>query len=159
MKKPKGFSLIELLIVVAIILIIAAIAVPAFIRSKIAANEASAVASLNAINMSETTYNNTYPGTYGTLAQLGPGGETCTTASSTNACLIDIVLASASSATTPKDGYYFTIGGDLVTGYTSLAQPSGPNTTGTRTFCSDETLVLFYNATGGACTTTTASPL
>ena len=159
MKKPKGFSLIELLIVVAIILIIAAIAVPAFIRSKIAANEASAVASLNAINMSETTYNNTYPGTYGTLAQLGPGGETCTTASSTNACLIDNVLASASSATTPKDGYYFTIGGDLVTGYTSLAQPSGPNTTGTRTFCSDETLVLFYNATGGACTTTTASPL
>jgi prepilin-type N-terminal cleavage/methylation domain-containing protein len=159
MKKPKGFSLIELLIVVAIILIIAAIAVPAFIRSKIAANEASAVASLNAINMSETTYNNTYPGTYGTLAQLGPGGETCTTASSTNACLIDIVLASASSATTPKDGYYFTIGGDLVTGYTSLAQPSGPNTTGTRTFCSDETLVLLYNATGGPCTTTTASPL
>ncbi len=159
MKKPKGFSLIELLIVVAIILIIAAIAVPAFVRSKIAANEASAVASLRDINTGEVTYNNLYPGTYGTLAQLGPGGETCTTASSTNACLIDNVLASASSATTPKDGYYFTIGGDLVTGYTSLAQPSGPNTTGTRTFCSDETLVLFYNATGGDCTTTTASPL
>ncbi len=159
MKKRKGFSLMELFIVVAIIQIIAAIAVPAFVRSKIAANEASAVASLRDINTGEVTYNNLYPGTYGTLAQLGPGGETCTTASSTNACLIDNVLASASSATTPKDGYYFTIGGDLVTGYTSLAQPSGPNTTGTRTFCSDETLVLFYNATGGDCTTTTASPL
>jgi len=159
MKKAKGFSLIELLIVVAIILIVAAIAVPAFIRSKIAANEASAVTSLRDINTGEVTYNNTYPGTYATLAQLGPGGESCTTASSTNACLIDIVLASASSAATPKDGYYFTIGGDLVTGYTSLAQPSGPNTTGTRTFCSDETLVLFANATGGDCTATTASPL
>jgi len=159
MKKPKGFSLIELLIVVAIILIVAAIAVPAFIRSKIAANEASAVTSLRDINTGEVTYNNTYPGTYATLAQLGPGGESCTTASSTNACLIDIVLASASSAASPKDGYYFTIGGDLVTGYTSLAQPSGPNTTGTRTFCSDETLVLFVNATGGDCTATTASPL
>jgi type IV pilus assembly protein PilA len=159
MKKHKGFSLIELLIVVAIILIIAAIAIPAFVRSKIAANETSAVASLRDINTSEVTYNNTYPGTYGTLAQLGPGGATCGIPNSTNACLIDNILASASSATTPKSGYYFAIGGDLVTGYTSLAQPSGPNITGTRTFCSDQTLVLFYNTTGGACTTTTASPL
>jgi len=159
MTEQKGFSLIELLIVVAIILIISAIAVPAFIRSKIAANEASAVASLNDINMGEATYNNTYPGTYATLAQLGPGGATCGTPSSTDACLIDNILANASSATTPKSGYYFTIDGDLVKGYTSLAQPADPNTTGTRTFCSDQTMVLFANATGGACATTTASPL
>jgi type IV pilus assembly protein PilA len=159
MKKQKGFSLIELLIVVAIILIVAAIAVPAFIRSRIAANEASAVASMRTINTGEVTYNNTYPSTYATLAQLGPDGATCTTPSSTNACLIDNVLANASSATTSKDGYYFTIGGDLVTGYTSLAQPAAPNSTGTRTFCSDQTLVLFYDPTGGTCTTTTASPL
>jgi type IV pilus assembly protein PilA len=159
MKRQKGFSLIELLIVVAIILIIAAIAIPAFVRSKIAANETSAVASLRDINTSEVTYNNTYPGTYASLTQLGPGGATCGIPSSTNACLIDNILANASSAAAPKSGYYFTIGGDLVTGYTSLAQPSGPNTTGTRTFCSDQTLVLFYDATGGACTTTSASPL
>ena len=156
MKKQKGFSLIELLIVVAIILIIAAIAIPSFIRSKIAASETSAVASLRDINTGEVTHNNTYPGTYGTLVKLGPGGATCGIPDSTNACLIDNTLA---SATTAKSGYYFTIGGDLLTGYTSFAQPSGPNTTGTRTFCSDQTLVLFYDATGGACTTTTPSPL
>ncbi len=159
MKKQKGFSLIELLIVVAIILIIAAFAIPNLIRSKMAANESSAVASLRTINTSEVMYNNTYPGTYGTLAQLGPGGATCTTASSANACLIDNMLASASSPATPKSGYYFTIGGDLVTGYTTLAQPSAAGSSGVRTFCSDQTLVLFYDATGGACATSTASPL
>ncbi len=159
MQKHMGFSLIELLIVVAIILIIAAIAIPNLMRSKMAANEASAVASLRTINTSEVTYNNTYPGTYGTLAQLGPGGATCTSASSASACLIDNLLSNASSATTPKSGYYFTIGGDLITNYSTFAQPSAPGSTGTRTFCSDETLVLFYNATGGACTTSSASPL
>ncbi len=159
MKKHYGFSLIELLIVVAIILIIAAIAIPNLIRSKMAANESSAVASLRTINTGEVTYNNTYPQTFATLIQLGPGGATCTTPSSTSACLIDNLLANASASTSPKSGYYFTLGGDFVTGYTSLATPSGAGTTGTRTFCSDQNLVLYYNSTGGACTTSSASPL
>src|SRR6266404_2691827 len=99
--KQKGFSLIELLIVVAIILIIAAIAIPNLIRSKMAANEASAVATLRTINTSQVVYASTYSTTpvFGTLAYLGSGGSngaSCTPAAlqvtpptALNACLID----------------------------------------------------------------------
>ena len=81
MRKPEGFSLIELLIVVAIILIIAAIAIPNLLRARIAANEASAVSSIRTIVGAEATYQLAYPtvGFADTLAQLGPGGagSTC----------------------------------------------------------------------------------
>ncbi len=162
MKKQKGFSLIELLIVVAIILIIAAIAIPNLNRSKMAANEASAVASLRTINTGEVTYNNTYPGTFASLGSLGPGAATCPASGPVvgAACLIDNLLASATTVPLAKSGYVFlvTAGGAGTGTYTSEASPATAQT-GTRGFCSDQNLVLFYvnpgtpGAPSGKCTT------
>jgi type IV pilus assembly protein PilA len=112
MRKQKGFSLIELLIVVAIILIIAAIAIPNLMRSRIAANDAAGAANVRTLNTSEVTYTTTYPTIgYVSLYSLGTGGSTtCPTgASSTGACLIDSNLGCATSADCIKDAYKYTI--------------------------------------------------
>jgi prepilin-type N-terminal cleavage/methylation domain-containing protein len=154
-KKQKGFSLIELLIVVAIILIIAAIAIPNLLRSRMAANEASAVGSIRTINTAEVTYSTTYPSIgFAALASLGGSAATCATttgASSTGACLIDDVLAT----TAVKSGYTFTAtaaGGPPAVTYSSLAVPSALGQSGQRAFCSDQSGVIRYNAGGGGCT-------
>jgi type IV pilus assembly protein PilA len=142
MRFQKGFSLLELLIVVAIILVIAAIAIPNLLRSKMAANEASAVGSLHAITNAETLYFDTYP-TVGYATQLTDlGGASPCTASSTTACIVDNFLATASPGTTGKSGYVFLATGVIVGGttynneYVIGAVPMGAQQTGSRDFCS-----------------------
>jgi type IV pilus assembly protein PilA len=147
-KNLNGFSLIELLIVVAIILIIAAIAIPNLLRARMAANESSAVASLRTINTAMIAYNTSYPtvGYAASLTTLG-GAVPCTMSSST-ACLVDSVLSSGS-----KSGYTFAItsaGGPPASQYYSKAIPATVNQTGVRSFCSCEDSILRVQPTGAA---------
>jgi prepilin-type N-terminal cleavage/methylation domain-containing protein len=148
--QQKGFSLIELLIVVAIILIISAIAIPNLLRSRMAANEASAVGSIRTINTSAVMYSATYPQDGYPSSLLALGGAAPCTATSAQACLVDQVLATGT-----KSGYTFVWIGDGFTpsvGYTINGTPVTVGSTGQRMFCSDQAGVIRYDVSGAGCT-------
>src|SRR5271168_3119299 len=132
-RKPRaqGFSLIELMIVVAVIVIIAALAIPNLLRARMAANESAAVAALRTLATQEVNYNSSWGAGYSpTLASLGPPLPGAV-ASPTNADLVDQVLASGI-----RGGYQFLYtplipnGSTAPTGYTVSAGPISPGITG-----------------------------
>ena len=149
--RQKGFSLIELLVVVAIIMVIVAMAIPNVLGTRMTANETSAVNSLSTLNSASITYLTIYGGYPPDLTSLGPG-----TQGPTSADLIDSVLSSGN-----KSGYIFLYSpgqkdpAGRVNTYSIKADPASPGTTGRRSFFTDQSGVIRSNSAGTADVTST----
>jgi type IV pilus assembly protein PilA len=148
MRRNQGFSLIELLIVVAIILIIAAIAIPNLLQSRVAANESSAVGSLQAIKTAEYAYFSAYPtiGYAAGISDLGGAGNPCAP-TSTAACLLDSAVVAAIPGGPAKSGFVFratgiAVGGPIFNAFVAAGSPAVAYQTGNHDFCSTDDGVL-----------------
>jgi type IV pilus assembly protein PilA len=150
-RDENGFSILELLVALAIIMVIAAIAIPNYFSSRMAANESSACGTLRTMNTALALYVASYSsvGYPPTLVELTDGGNSPCTPSSTQACLIDLSLASGT-----KSGYTFTYAPDtsasVPPGYTIHADPISRGSTGRRSFFTDQPGVIHYNPAGPA---------
>ena len=153
MRKQNGFSLIELLIVIAIILIIAAIAIPNLMRARMAANDSSAAGSMHAINNAEAGYYGAYESVIGFPATLAPlGGPDPCSPSLTTACLIDNNLASNGGGS-GKSGFTFAAtgapsGGSATNNQFYATGTPLSTTTGSRAYCSTEDMVVRLQPAG-----------
>lgn len=150
-EKRLGFSLIELLIVVAIILILAAITIPSLLQARMAANESSAVQSVRTIKTAEMMYYQAYP-TIGYAVKLSDlGGAKPCVPTPAGACVVDDPLATAGPGTGGKSGYVFSAIGSSSTGagindsFVVGAAPLNPSVTGMRLFCTSADNAMRYN--------------
>ena len=150
----KGFSLIKLLAVVTVMLIIAAIAIPNLLRSRISANEASTVAAIRALSVCALTYaySNQDIGFPNSIADMGPDGEGC----------VDQTLVEAASGAAPRSGYTLTyartnVFWTVAFGFNITAVPAGCNRTGVRSFFADQSNVIRFTSDATSCPPATAA--